>query len=55
MLSKELDADALRGALETLLSNRQGLVRMGEINHRLAKPEASSRVADLLEQAAGAR
>jgi UDP-N-acetylglucosamine--N-acetylmuramyl-(pentapeptide) pyrophosphoryl-undecaprenol N-acetylglucosamine transferase len=55
MLSKKLDADSLSDTLETLLSNRQGLVRMGETNHRLAKPEAASRVADLLEQAAGAR
>jgi len=55
MLSKDLSAESLRGTLEELFGDRQRLVRMGEINHRLARPEASSRVADLLEQAGGGR
>ncbi len=53
--SKDLDATSLEIALSELIRDGAELNRMGEINKNLAQPMAASRVADLLEMAAGGR
>ena len=55
MRSKDLQATSLRATLSELIRDRAELDRMGETNRSLGQPMAASRVADLLEQAAGNR
>lgn len=50
----DVTADDLTLTLGGLLADRPGLVRMGEILRRLARPEAASDIADLMTQAAEA-
>jgi len=49
----ELTEESLRSSIAELIRDREQLVRMGEINRGLARPEAASRVADLVQSAAG--
>ncbi|MEJ2084208.1 MAG: undecaprenyldiphospho-muramoylpentapeptide beta-N-acetylglucosaminyltransferase [Acidobacteriota bacterium] len=49
----DLNEESLRMAIEEMIQDRNELVRMGEINRSLARPEAASRVAELVQRAAG--
>ncbi len=53
MRSKDLEVLSLRATLSELIRDPAELDRMAEINRNLGQPMAASRVADLLEQAAG--